>query len=87
LLCGANAFGVSKKLRRANNKISTQQNEIKKLEMKNSDCQDSAILYLAQIRMLNERNDDLRAQLNEQKKNNNEVLNHLKDLSLGTMTK
>ncbi len=77
-----NALAISKKLKKANAKITKLETHNKSLQDQLSDCRDTASMLVATIANLNGRNEVLATELKDQKSTNEQVLNHLKDLSV-----
>ncbi len=77
-----NAMAISKKLKKANAKIAKLETHNKSLRDQLSDCRDTASMLVATIANLNGRTEILTLQLKDQKATNEQVLNHLKDLSV-----
>lgn len=73
---------ASKKLKRANAKIAKLEDRNRSLKEQLSDCRDSLLAYAGIIQKLEERNTQVLIQLKDQKMMNEQVLNHLKDLSV-----
>ncbi len=78
----AESFAISKKLKRANGKISKLETSNKGLKEQLADSRDTIAMFAATILRLQERNEQLGFQLKDQRAINDQVLNHLKDLSV-----
>lgn len=78
----SHSFAISKKLKRANVKIAKLESSNKALRDQLNGCRDTSAVYLSTIATLEERNQQLAIQLRDQKATNDQVLNHLKDLSV-----
>ena len=76
------ASAISKKLKKANAKISRLQNTNKDLQGQYSDCRDTVSMLREQLSIQRSDNSHLTMQLRDQKESNERVLNHLKDLSV-----
>ena len=77
-------YATSKKLREAQAKNARLQASYNLLENQYISCRDSSVYYNATIRSLYDRLSDQQTQLKEQKASNEQILNHLKDLSVIT---
>jgi chemotaxis protein MotB len=77
-----NAYSASKKLKKANTKYAKLETAHSLLLKEYADCRDSAIYYNATIRALSEKLMAQQIQIKEQKASNDQILNHLKDLSV-----
>jgi chemotaxis protein MotB len=82
LIVPQHAFAISKKLKKANAKISQLNKENAGLHSQYSDCRDTVSQLREQLIASRANYSQLTIQLRDQKENNEKVLNHLKDLSV-----
>ncbi len=80
--CPADSYAVGKKLKCANAKIVKLETHNRTLKEQLSDSRDTCAMLAATIMQLRERSQQLVIQLQDQKSSNEQVLNHLKDLSV-----
>ena len=76
------ALATSKKLKKANARIAKLEAANKELREQLAASRDTTVMFSGNILRLQERNDQVAIQLRDQKAVNNQVLNHLKDLSV-----
>jgi len=76
------ALATSKKLKKANARIAKLEAANKELREQLAASRDTTVMFSGNILRLQERNDQVAIQLRDQKAINNQVLNHLKDLSV-----
>ena len=76
------SFAISRKLKRANARIAKLESDNAALAAQRNTCRDTVTTYGFTIRSMQNQNDQLQQQLKDQKASNEQVLNHLKDLSV-----
>ncbi len=76
------ALAISKKLKKANARIAKLEAANKELRAQLAASRDTTMIFSGNILRLEERNAQVAIQLRDQKAVNNQVLNHLKDLSV-----
>jgi chemotaxis protein MotB len=77
-----NSWAISKKLKRANARIAVLEKANRALEQQYSGCRDTNAMYTGAMLSLREQLHDQKLDNAQLKKTNEQVLNHLKDLSV-----